>query len=122
IMRWVPGSSADPFTRDDSSGPAGLALDAQGRLIIAEHHARRVLRADRDQMTTLVDQVDGAPLWGPTAVTVAPGGDIFITDPGPAGGRVVRVSTTGDASVVVSDVVQPSGVAVSPPGTTLYVS
>jgi gluconolactonase len=122
ITRWVPGSKTDPFTRDDSGGPAGLALDTQSRLIIVEHQARRVIRADKDEMTTLIDHVDGGPLWGPTDITVAPGGDLFITDFGSAGGRVVRLSTAGEPSVAVSDVVRPSGVAVSPSGTTLYVS
>jgi gluconolactonase len=122
IVTWLPASKAEPLTRVDGSVPGGLATDPEGRLLVAERNTLRVTRRDKGQVTTVLDRVDGEPLRGPVEVTAAPNGDIYLADFGSGGGRVVRVKATGEASVVVSDVSQPAGVAVSASGKTLYVS
>lgn len=122
IVTWLPASKTEPLTRVDGSVPAGLAADAQGRLLVAERNTLRVTRRDKGQVMTVLDRVDGEPLRGPSEVTSAASGDVYVTDFGSGGGRVIRVTPAGEASVVVSDVAQPVGVAVSPSGATLYVS
>jgi sugar lactone lactonase YvrE len=122
IISWSPTSKHPPAQQHVTSGAAGLALDREGRLIVAERLARRVTRADAAGSTTLVDRVDGGPLLGPTDVALAPDGTMFVADVGPESGRVIRVSPDGAAAVAVTDVAQPAGLAVAPSGTTLYVS
>jgi gluconolactonase len=122
IVTWLPASKTEPVTRVDGSVPAGLAADAQGRLLVAERHTLRVTRREKGEVATLVDRVNGEPLRGPSEVAVAPNGDVYVADFGSGGGRVIRVTPGGESSVVVSDVAQPAGVGVSPAGTTLYVS
>lgn len=122
LATWLPASKTAPVTRVDGSAPAGLAVDANGGLLVAERSTLRVTRRDKGQVTTVVDRVDGEPLRGPSEVTVAPNGSVYVTDFGSGGGRVIRVTPAGETSVVVSDLAQPAGVAVSPGGATLYVS
>jgi len=122
LVTWLPASKTEPLTRVDGSVPAGLAADAQGRLLVAERNTLRVTRREKGQVTTLVDRVDGEPLRGPSEVTVAPNADVYVADFGSGVGRVIRQTPDGQTSVVVSDVAQPAGVGVSPAGTTLYVA
>jgi sugar lactone lactonase YvrE len=122
LVTWSPASKTEPVTRVDGSVPTGLAADAQGRLVVAERNTLRVTRREKGQVTTLVDRVDGQPLRGPSEVTVAPNGDVYVADFGSGGGRVIRVTPGFQTSVVVSDVAQPAGVGVSPAGTMLYVA
>lgn len=123
LVTWMPSSNVQPVTRMDGSVPAGLAVDAEGRLIVAERNTLRVTRRDdKGLVATVIDRVDGEPLRGPSDVAAAPNGDLYVTDFGSGGGRVIRVKADGEAAVVVSDVGQPVGVAVSASGTVLYVS
>jgi gluconolactonase len=122
LATWLPASKLEPVARVDGSAPAGLAADSQGRLLVAERNTLRVTMRDKGQVTIILDKVDGEPLRGPSDLTAAASGDVYVTDFGSGGGRVIRVTPAGEASIAVSDVGQPVGVAVSPAGTTLFVS
>ena len=108
--------------RRDSGGAAGLALDPEGRLLEAERAARRVVRISDDNVTTVVDQVNGAALGGPTNLAVATGGAVYVADSSATSGRVILVPPGGAAVVVATDLTRPAGLALSLDGATLYVT
>jgi gluconolactonase len=122
IVTWRPGSNALPRIRVVPGGGAGLALDAEGRLVIARHNALNVVRLEGQSSTTVLDRVNGAPLWGPLDLAIGADGTVFVVDVSQSGGRILRRDPSGDASVLVDNLPQPSGVAIATTGKTLYVS
>ena len=131
-------------TDDDASGSGasnGLILDADGRLLLAQHGDRRIARLDapwaapRPAYVTLVDTFDGARFNSPNDLVQGPGGDLYFTDPpyGLAGGDddpareltvngVYRRTPAGEVELVDDRLVRPNGVILSPDGRTLYVA
>jgi gluconolactonase len=62
-------------------GSNGLALDAQGRLIITAMADRTLVRLEKDgSRTTLADRYDGNLFSGPNDVVVKSNGSIYFTD------------------------------------------
>jgi gluconolactonase len=117
-------------------GSNGLALDRDGRLLIAEHGNRRITRLKADgSRTVLVDDYRGKRLNSPNDLTVAADGSIYFTDP-PFGlpdtfddpgkelsfSGVFRRSPEGELTLLTDEVRAPNGIAFSPDGRTLYVS
>jgi len=124
-----------PFTGREP-GSNGLTFDSHGRLVLCEHGDRRVTRIEADgTRTVLADHYRGKRLNSPNDACFAPSGDLYITDP-PFGlpgtfddparelpfSGVYRLSTSGELTLLVSDLRAPNGVAVAPDGRTLYVS
>nr|WP_236777750.1 SMP-30/gluconolactonase/LRE family protein [Agrobacterium tumefaciens] len=115
----------------------GHTLDPQGRVLSCEHLSRSVTRVEHDgSVTVIADAFEGKQLNSPNDVVVASNGAVWFTDPtyGIAteyeGGRieseigsrnVYRVATDGSIRAVLTDFVQPNGLAFSPDGRTLYV-
>lgn len=66
------------------SGPAGLAVDNEGRLILCTHGDRALIRIEKDgTRTVLADRYNGKRLNGPNDVTVRRSdGAIYFTDRG----------------------------------------
>ena len=97
------------------SQPAGVAVDAQGDLFIADPKNNRVveLMPDGTQMNV------GSGLSDPLGVAVDSAGDVFIADTG--NGRVVKVPKTGSQSIVISGLNDPMGVAVNAAGDVFIV-
>jgi gluconolactonase len=117
----------------DEPGSNGLAFDAEGRLVLAQHGDRRVARQEKDgRMTVLADRFEGKRLNSPNDVTIHPNGDIYFTDPrfGMASWDQRELDFTGvyrisarDGSVhLVSRALSPNGIALSPDARTLYVT
>jgi gluconolactonase len=113
--------------------------DRQGRLISCEHGTRRVTRTEADgSITVLADSYQGRRLNSPNNVIVRSDGTIWFTDPTygilsdyegyqanpeQPTRNVYRLDpATGDLAVVVSDFLQPNGLAFSPDETKLYVT
>lgn len=62
-------------------GSNGLALDREGRLVIASPASRAVLRLEKDGTRTVVaDRYDGKKFNGPNDVVVKSNGSIYFTD------------------------------------------
>ena len=135
MYRYRPGQGVEAF-RDPSDNSNGTTRDAQNRLVICEHHTRRVVREDADGFTPLADNYQGTTLNAPNDVVLAPDGSLVFTDPhyglgeglgGPAeqvlGHRgVYRIPPDGGPiQLLVDDFDGPNGLAFDPSGTRLYI-
>ena len=128
-------TGAAPFTGREP-GSNGLAFDAQGRLVLAEHGDRRIARLEPDgRKTTLADRYEGKRLNSPNDLVFASNGDLYFTDP-PFGlprafddpekelpwSGVFRLSAGGQLTLLIRELRAPNGIALSPDERTLYVS
>lgn len=130
-----------PITPDASDtggvgGSNGLALDAQGRLVLCEHGNRRVARMERDgSRTTLADHYDEKRLNSPNDIIFHSSGVAFFTDP-PYGlegqdesaakeqphNGIYRLDLEGTVTLLSSGQTRPNGIGLSPDERTLYVA
>ncbi|SKB00841.1 gluconolactonase [Prosthecobacter debontii] len=114
-------------------GSNGLALDAQGNLILTQQGERRIARLEKDgSFTTLADQYNGKRFNSPNDLVIARSGQIFFTDP-PYGMKkgveqdapyhgIYRVDTDGKVSLIIDDIRWPNGIALSPDEKILYLA
>ena len=122
-------------------GSNGLAIDTEGRLLLAQQGRRSLARmraplsepaADHELLAT---QFDGSSVNSPNDLVIHRSGDIYFTDPpyGLSGAEnspdleldffgVFRLSTSGELSLVTDELSKPNGIALSPDQSTLYVS
>ena len=123
--------------RESANGANGMALAADGRLLVCEqgtrHERARISAVDpaTGAVETVVDELAGLPLNSPNDVVVAADGSIWFTDPSygflqgfkpePAHGDYVY-RFDGDRLTVVEDSFdKPNGLAFSPDESVLYV-
>jgi gluconolactonase len=125
---------ADPlFEKFFMIGSNGLALDRQGRLIIATWAGRSIDRIEKDgKRTVLANRYEGKPFNGPNDVIVKKNGTIYFTDT--FGGLRLRekdprkgldfqgvyMIKDGRTRLVISDIPNPNGLALSPDEKYLY--
>lgn len=131
IFRWSEGEQPTPLVQP-SGNANGLAFDAMGRLLAAEHGNRRLSRRTLgEDAETIADQYQGQKLNSPNDLTIRSDGTIYFTDP-PYGispnqqelpfQGVFRVDPQGGLSLVADDFERPNGIVLSPDETRLYVS
>jgi gluconolactonase len=117
-------------------GSNGLAVDADGRLLICQHGERRVARLNPDNsQTALADKFEGKKFNSPNDLALRKNGDIYFTDP-PYGldklnasplkelawNGVYRIARDGAVSLLIKDLTFPNGIAFSPDEKILYVA
>jgi gluconolactonase len=135
IWKWTPGSAPvvwlEPCQRSN-----GMEFDGSGVLVSCADEQNRLVRITEDKsFTVLAERYNGRKLNGPNDVWVAPDGALYFTDPyyqrpwwshhsmPQDGQHVYRLSPDGAALTrVISDFVQPNGIAGTPDGRTLYVA
>jgi gluconolactonase len=151
VVKWQEGKGVSDFlkpvcdigTRTDLMEPGtnGLAVDAEGRLVMCEHGGRQVSRLDlaTKKRTVLASKYMGTRLNSPNDLTFAKNGDIYFTDPpyglmlkgkfGEFPGQeldfqgVYRISAKdGKLTLLTKEMSKPNGIALSPDGKTLYVA
>ncbi len=147
VFRWKEGegltryfepsgyTGTEPF-QGREPGSNGLALDSEGRLLLAQHGDRRIARREADgSFTTIADRYDGKRLNSPNDLVFGPNGDLYFTDP-PYGlpgtfnstekeqdfNGVYRVTPDGTVHLVTSELSAPNGIGVTPDGKTLIVA
>ncbi|MEL6344843.1 MAG: SMP-30/gluconolactonase/LRE family protein [Myxococcota bacterium] len=116
------------------AGTNGIALDAAGRLVTANHKQTGIVRFELESPSTpgaiLVDRFDGAPFNSPNDLVIAEDGTVYFTDPDYQCGGCSNQPVQGvyrwspDGSIArLANVTQnkPNGIALSPDGQTLYV-
>ncbi|MGL3608494.1 SMP-30/gluconolactonase/LRE family protein [Rhizobium sp. G187] len=137
VMRYDEVNDTVATFEAPSNFANGHTLDREGRVIACEHLTRRVTRREHDgSLTVLVDRFEGKRLNSPNDVIADRQGNIWFTDPSygistpyegalaesEIGSRnVYRLSPDGRLDAVVTDLVQPNGLALSPDEQTLYV-
>jgi gluconolactonase len=116
-------------------GSNGLAIDAEGRLVVCQHGNRQLIRHElKGPITILADKVDGKRLNSPNDVVIKSDGTIYLTDP-PYGlsknyqdskkeldYQGVIMIKDGKVTTVAKDCGGPNGIAFSPDEKYLYVS
>lgn len=147
VYRWKEGEGASVFLepsgytgtepfRGREPGSNGLAIDAQGRLILCQHGDRRIVRREHDgSFTVLAERYQGQRLNSPNDLVIAANGDIYFTDPpyGLPGGfnstekelphnGIYRLSASGELTLLSTELNAPNGIGLSPDGRTLYVA
>jgi gluconolactonase len=132
LNRWDAQQGVQTF-RQPSNNANGNTLDREGRLITAEHGARRVSRTNKDgTVETIADKFDGKSLNSPNDVIVKSNGDIWFTDPDyglagrpkeMSGNYVFRVDPDSKlVALVARGFDQPNGLCFSPDESKLYVA
>jgi gluconolactonase len=116
----------------------GNTRDRQGRLVTCEHSVtRRIVRTEKDgKLTVLADRFEGKRLNAPNDIAVKSDDSIWFTDPlfgingewegaraqpEQATTNVYRIDKGGKLSAVITELVNPNGLAFSPDESKLYV-
>lgn len=116
----------------EDSGSNGLAVDADGKLLLASHKDKALLRHVADgKPVPLAGSFKGQVFNSPNDIAVADDGTIYFTDPdwqkaaAPGGQPVTgiyRVAPGGAVTLVDGTRPNPNGIALSPAGDVLYVN
>ena len=137
MLRWLEDTGEVSVFRSPSNFSNGNHRDRQGRLLTCEHDSRRLTRTEYDgTITVLMDRFQDKKLNAPNDLAVHSDGAIWFSDPGygimgnyeghkasfelPA--NVYRLDPkSGEATVVISDMIKPNGLCFSPDEKKLYV-
>lgn len=137
IMKYDETNDSFSVFRQGANFANGMTRDRQGRLITCEHSVtRRVTRTEYNgKITVLADNFNGKRLNAPNDIVVKSDDSIWFTDPlfginGEWEGErarselptnVYRIGIDGKLSAMITDLVNPNGLAFSPDEKKLYV-
>ena len=138
IMKYDEKDGSFTVFRSNANYANGNTRDRQGRLVTCEHSVtRRITRTEKDgKITVLADSYDGKRLNAPNDIVVRSDDTIWFTDPlfgingewegarakpEQATTNVYRLATDGKLTAVITDLVNPTGLAFSPDEKKLYV-
>ena len=137
LWRYEPGVGAT-LVRDASGRfTNGMAVDQDGRRIECQHTTQQVVRVEPDgSETVLADAWQGLGLNSPNDVVVGPDGSLYFGDARigafahlggvqsmPLGFQgLYRIDPAGGLQLLATGFADPTGIELSPDGTTLYVS
>ncbi|MDD0809610.1 SMP-30/gluconolactonase/LRE family protein [Curvibacter sp. RS43] len=138
LMKYDETNGSFSVFRDNANFTNGNVRDRQGRLISCEHSVtRRVTRTEFDgSIKVLADSYQGKRLNAPNDIVVKSDDSIWFTDPlfgingewegsrakpEQATTNVYRIAPDGQIKAVITDIVNPNGLAFSPDEKKLYV-
>ncbi len=138
IMKFDEKDGSFTVFRSAANYANGNTRDRQGRLVTCEHSiTRRVTRTERDgKLTVLADSFEGKRLNAPNDIVVKSDDSLWFTDPlfgingewegsrakpEQATTNVYRLGSDGKLTAVVTDIMNPNGLAFSPDEKKLYV-
>jgi len=138
IMKFDERTGAFTVFRANANYANGNTRDRQGRLVTCEHSVtRRITRTESSgRITVLADSFEGKRLNAPNDVVVKSDDSIWFTDPlfgingewegsrarpEQATTNVYRIAPDGKVSAMITDLVNPNGLAFSPDEKKLYV-
>lgn len=117
--------------RDFTNSGNGNSMDTEGRLYTCERDGRRVVRLEKDgKLTVVAAEFNGKRLNDPNDVVVRHDGQVYFTDPAPSDtldtltlgyAGVYHVAPDGKVSLITK-MLRPNGVALTPDGKTLYIA
>lgn len=138
IMKYSEKDGSFSVFRANANYANGNTRDRQGRLVSCEHSVtRRVTRTERDgKITVLADSFEGKRLNAPNDIVIKSDDSIWFTDPlfgingewegsrakpEQATTNVYRIAADGKITAVLTELVNPNGLAFSPDEKKLYV-
>ncbi len=138
IMKFDEKDGSFSVFRRNANWANGNTRDRQGRLITCEHSVvRRVTRTDDNgRISVLADSFEGKRLNAPNDVVVKSDDSIWFTDPlfgingewegsrarpEQATTNVYRLGADGKLAAMITDIMNPNGLAFSPDEKKLYV-
>jgi gluconolactonase len=134
VYRTKSGYTGENMGEYGQPGSNGLTVDPEGRLTICQHGNRRVVRTEKNGVTTvLADRYEGKRLNSPNDLVYRSDGTLFFTDPPfglPKFHKDPRRETpfsgvysvrNGKVQLVSTDFAGPNGLAFSPDEKFLYV-
>src|SRR6476620_1617946 len=138
IMKFSEKDNSFTVFRSPANYANGNTRDRQGRLVTCEHSVtRRITRTEKDgKITVLADKFAGKRLNAPNDIVVKSDDSIWFTDPlfgingewegnkeksEQATTNVYRIAKDGKVAAVLTDLVNPNGLAFSPDEKKLYV-
>lgn len=138
ILKYSERDGSFTVFRQPANWSNGNVRDRQGRLVTCEHSVtRRITRTEPDgKITVLADAYEGKRLNAPNDIVVKSDDSIWFTDPlfgingewegsrakpEQATTNVYRLMPGGQLTAVVTDLVNPNGLAFSPDEKKLYV-
>lgn len=138
IMKFDEATGKTTVFREKANYANGNTFDRQGRLLTCEHSiTRRVTRTELNgKITVLADSFEGKRLNAPNDIVVKSDDTIWFTDPlfgingewegsraksEQASTNVYRIGTDGKLTAMITDIVNPNGLAFSPDEKKLYV-
>ena len=148
IFRWDEKNGLKPFLKpsgytglgqySDEPGSNGLIINADGELVACEHGDRRISKMNLNLggKVTLADRWNGKRFNSPNDICQHSNGTYYFSDPiyGLPGREkdtanreqkaegVYSITPDGTVRQVVTNLIHPNGVALSPDEKTLYVS
>ena len=138
IMKFSEKDNSFTVFRSPANYANGNTRDRQGRLVTCEHSVtRRITRTERDgKITVLADSFEGKKLNAPNDIVVRSDDSIWFTDPlfgingewegsrakpEQATTNVYRIGSDGKLAAMLTELVNPNGLAFSPDEKKLYV-
>jgi gluconolactonase len=132
VLKVTSSGSVSVAIPPDMAGTNGLAVDASGHLIGANHTLGAIVRLDPTGAaapTVIAGTYGGARFNSPNDLTVRSDGNIYFTDPQHQAGsakmtqRVYRIAPGANMATIVQDNSNgPNGITLSPDENTLFVS
>ena len=122
IFQWTEKDGVSEYYKP-SGNSNGLALNAEGELLLAQHGKRRISKVTNDgDEVSLVDNYQGKKLNSPNDLTLHSDGSIYFTDP-PYGIKseeeelgyygIFRLSSDGDIILLDKSLIRPNGICLS---------
>ena len=138
IMKYSEKDGSFSVFRSPANYANGNTRDRQGRLVTCEHSVtRRITRTEANgRITVLADSFEGKRLNAPNDIVAKSDDSIWFTDPlfgingewegsrarsEQATTNVYRIGADGKIAAVLTDLVNPNGLAFSPDEKKLYV-
>jgi gluconolactonase len=138
MMKFDEATGRFSVHKENANYANGNTRDRQGRLVTCEHSVtRRVVRTETDgRVTVLADSFEGKRLNAPNDIVVKSDDTVWFTDPlfgingewegsratpEQATTNVYRIGSDGTLTAVITDLVNPNGLAFSPDEKKLYV-
>ena len=136
ITRWTPSeglSQAYDLNKvlgdfdADASTSSGIALDPEGRVVFCSSAKHAVVRIEKDGSTTILAQmIDGKQLQRPNDLVIKSNGSIYFTDNSrDQTGQMpptVYLIKDGQTIPIITGLVGPNGITLSPDESVLYVN
>lgn len=130
VYQWTPEEGTSEFL-SPSGNANGLAVDPEGRLVLAQHEGQVARYTEEDSIQVLASEYEGNRLNSPNDLTIASDGTIYFTDP-PYGvededreldfSGVYRLTPDGELTLLTDEFPRPNGIELSPDESTLYIN